>query len=537
MKRWLMLILVVTALTSVLTATTIKVAVLPLKRTDSASKYIQKFLTIRDLQHTFDTNQNYALMDMKQTAATFKEQDIEDIDEMDKPDMAAIGKELGADVLVMGTINSIDQNTFSILFRIYSVRTDDLKTIKVAVEKEKRKRWDVLEKNFLAKLDSVISEELDKIGVMAVQDFQSEDYVNSEMKFNSVLSFNPNDKNAYYYLGLIAQKQKNYDKAISNLTRAMPDTLSIKSVKILQAMVNVYEEAKNTAMLLTTLEQMANLQNDEELWLSIANRYVDNNQKNKAKTALEQALKINPDYMKGTVRMAFLLYDNEQYREAIPYLEKAANDNPDNDLYAKRLAFSYQKSGMIAEAIARYEKIVSSDPTNKKAYLNLAGLYRAAATEASDAAVIADMNQKALQTLNRLKSVDPNDATMFIRLADTYLAMNMITEAEGASNTALSKDSNLYQPFIILATINQRRGTEKYNQFVDLEKAFLKAFGQTANRLDKERKAAKAAANGFFRKADEQLRAAKARTNEPEVISDINSKISVLSQLIEQTSK
>jgi len=540
MKKWLMLLILTLVLTSMIAVTTIKVAVLPLKRLDSASKYIQKFLTIRDLQMAFDKNEKYELLNMKTTAEIFKDMDIEDIDEMEKEDLAEIGKELKADVVIIGVISALNVNTFSIQFRFYSMRTDDLKSQRVDVVKEKKKRWAVLDKDFMGKLAGFINEEVEKINTLAIQDYHSENYKQAEQGFNTILNYNPGNKQALYYLGLIAYQQKDYIKAESNMLKALPDSLTTKETNILQDLSNVYRDKGDKEMLISTLIKIANLQKDEELWLNIANLYAESGQNAKAKESLQNALKLDPEFTKAKYRMAFLLYDMASYDEAIPYLEIASNDNPDNDIIARRLAFSYQKAGRINEAITRYENLIISNATNAVAYLNLAGLYRTAAAEASEVnnqPLVIEYNNKALATMNKLKVIDPENAFVYLRFADIYLATSNLTEAETNANTALNKDSSLYQPYIILATINQRRGTDKYNQFIELDKKFQSAFGKTADRLAKDRDAARIAANGLFKRAEDQLRAARIRTSEPEVLSDVDNKLNALTPLINQTGK
>lgn len=540
MKKWLLILILTIAITSILMAATIKVAVLPLKRLDSSSKYIQKFLTIRDLEHTFNTNDKFEMLDLNTTAQVFKDLDYIDIDEMEKADMAEIGKELKADVVVLGVISSASNDVYSIQFRFYSMRTDELKSQRVDVVKNKKKRWAALEKDFLGKLALFINDEFDKIENLAIQDYHAENYRQSEQGFNSILSYYPDNKQAQYYLGMIAYNQKNYDKAITYLNKALSDTLTIKDINILRSLSNAYNDKGDQNSRLNTLVTMANLQSDEELWLSIGNLYAENNQNSKAEEALLKAIKIEPKFLKAQYRLAFLYYDEGKYNEAIPYLEKAATENPDNELISRRLAFSYQKAGRITESIARYENIILTTPSNLNAYLNLAGLYRSAANEASEAnnqTLATEYNQKSIITLKKLQVLDPENAIMYLRFADVYLSMNNTTEAETNANAALTNDSSLYQPYMILASINQRKGSDKYNQFIDLEKRARESYGKTADRLGKERDAARIAANNLFKKAEEQLKAAKARTNEPEIISDVDSKLANLTQLINQSGK
>jgi len=540
MKKWFLILILLITLTSIISAETIKVAVLPLKRLDSASKYIQKFLTIRDLQHTFDKNAKYEMIDLKQTAEAFKDMAIDDLDTMEKEDMAEIGKELKADLVVLGIINARNQQVFSIQFRYYSMRTDNVVSRGIEVGKEKRKRWTVLEKDFLGSLTDFFDGEINKLFTLAIQDYHSENYKKAEQGFNNVLQFIPGSRKSHYYLGQIAYNQKNYPKAVSEFNKALPDTLSNADVSTLQSLSNAYRDMGNKEMMLSTLERLASIQEDEELWLRVANLYAENNMNVKARESLVKALKIEPKYLNAQIRMAFLLFDMANYSEAILYLEIAANSNPDNDLIARRLAFSYQKAGMINEAITRYENMIQADPTNLLAYLNLAGIYRTAAAEEAEknnTVLVNEYNQKALNTIIKLKAVDPENALVYIRLADVYLAMNNFRDAEANALTAMNKDSAMYQPFIILGTINQRRGTEQYNIYVDRDKQFQKAIGREANRLAKERDAARLSANSFFKRADEQLKSAKSKTSEPEIILDLDGKLTALVQLISQTSK
>lgn len=540
-----MLLLVTLILIPVLSATTFKVAVLPLKRLDSASKYIQKFLTIRDLQRSFDKSDKYELMDMEAVAEKFEEFDITDIDDMEKTDMAEISKELNADVLILGTISAggtlqTGEQSFQCQFRFYSMKTDDLTSQRVDVVKAKKKRWATLDTDFMGKLNSFISDELQKMKNIAIQDYHAENYKQAENGFNNVLNYDPTIKDVYYYLGMIAFNQKNYPKAVTDLNKALPDTLKIADSKILQGLVNTYRDMGDKNMQISTLERLANLQKDEELWLNIANLYAENNQNAQARTALESALRIDPEFKKAHYRMALLLYDMQNYNDAIPYLKKASDENPENDLFARRLAFSYQKAGRINEAIANYEEIISSNPNNTNAYLNLAGLYRTAATDAGEQnnqTLVKEYNQKALSTLNSLKTLDPENPQVYLRFADVYLATNNPAEAEKNANLALAKDGRMYQPYVILATINQRNGSTRYNQFIDLEKRAMEAYGNTAKRLGQQRDAARLDANTLFRRADEQLKAARIRTSDAEVLTDIDNKLAVLAQLISQSSK
>jgi tetratricopeptide (TPR) repeat protein len=545
MKKWLLLLIVTIVLMSVLSAATVKVAVLPLKRLDSASKYIQKFLTIRDLQRTFDTNDKYEMLNLKTTADVFKDFAIEDVEAMEKPDFAEIGKELNADVVVRGTIQSAGydekyRQQFSITFGFYSMRTKELKTQKVIVVKEKKDRWKVLEDDFLGKLALFINDEVDKLYTLAVQDYIAENYAPSEQGLNTVLEYNPGKTEAYYYLGMIAYKNQNYNKAISDLNKSMSDPLVLADTRALEGLSQVYDALKNPDMQLVTLDKLATLQNDAEQWLIVGNKYAENNQNVKAREAMEKSLRADPKFEPAKYRLALLLYDMGAYNDAIPYLEIVAAAEPESDVIARRLAFAYQKAGRIDEAISRYESSIQSNPTNIMAYLNLAGMFRTIAIDAADAknqARVNEYNQKTIDVLNRAKVIDPENAYIYLRFADVYMAMNRTTDAENNSVLANDKDSSLYQPYMLLSSISQKLGSDKYNQFIDLEKQAATKYGDTAKRLGNQRDAARASALTYFRRAKDQLEGANSRTGDGEILRDIELRMQALTQMIQQASK
>jgi tetratricopeptide (TPR) repeat protein len=320
----------------------------------------------------------------------------------------------------------------------------------------------------------------------------------------------------------------------------MSDTLQVKDTRALEGLSKVYEDMGNKEMMLVTLEKLATLQNDAEQWLIVANKYVENKDNAKARVALEKSLLADPEFEAAKYRLAILLYDMGAYSDAIQYLEIVAAAQPERDVIARRLAFAYQKAGRIDEAISRYETSIQSNPTNIMAYLNLAGLFRTIAIDAAEAknqARVNEYNQKTIDVLNRAKIINAENAYIYLRFADVYFSMNRTTEAENNAVLANDKDSSLYQPYMLLSSINQKLGSDKYNQFIDLEKKATTEYGRKATQAGKERDAARAAALNYFRRAKEQLDGASNRTGDGEILRDIDLRMQTLNQMIQQASK
>jgi tetratricopeptide (TPR) repeat protein len=168
------------------------------------------------------------------------------------------------------------------------------------------------------------------------------------------------------------------------------------------------------------------------------------------------------------------------------------------------------------------------------AYLSAVNLYRLKASQTSDPATVADINKKAVDILNALITIQPDNAIAYMNMAAIYLSQNKYQEAELNANKALQKDPTLYLPYIYLATISQSKGTSDYNNFIDLEKQAAKAVGKKAKTLKTQRDNARNSAVNNFRKALEYLNNAKARATDEQALTDINNRISRVNQLINQ---
>jgi tetratricopeptide (TPR) repeat protein len=515
------------------TGLTTKVGILPLKNLDASSRNINRILTVRDLDYVFATHPQYQLLSMTDVEKSFKTFGIPDVDDLEPEEMKEIADEIGANVLIVGSISADRGNAFAIAMKLFSARTNELRQVNFSVTNDKVARWKSLDDNLMTELDEFISTEVDKIFNFATNFYASGNYSEAERQLNLALGLDPENKDAHYYLGATMFKTQNYAAAEASFNQAL--AIDPEHMQTLRMMNDMYEAQGDNTKRLVVMEKIANINEDEELWLAIGNLYAETNNLPKAEQAMRSALSVNPDFALAQTRLAFLLYDAGRFGDAIQYLESAYDAFPENDIISRRLAISYQRSGRMDEAIARYEGLIRNNPNNAQAYLNVVSLYRQQATEATDPAIAEQLNSKAINAMNELKRVDPENPMAYLNLASIYLAQGKNADAETNANLTLQKDPTLYQPYIILATVNQSKGTNDYNRFVDLEKRAAAAVGRDATRLSGERDAAKTAANASFRKAVEQLNAAKLRANEPEALNDINNRISRLTTLVNQT--
>jgi tetratricopeptide (TPR) repeat protein len=500
---------------------TTQVAVLPLKALDSSSRYITKILTVRDLQLTFDQYANYTLMDMEEAEKQFAETGYRDVEDLEVEEMREVSKNLNADVIAMGSVSESRSGLYNISMRFYSPRSSELKQISFNVGKERTARWKALDEGMMKELDTFVSNEMDKIFNIATNYYNNGNYTAAEQSLKQVVALKPDKLDAYYYLANTYIKLNNNELAEQNFLKAIE--LDPKDQRSSIALIDLYEKTNQTSKRIALMEQIAEANQDKEIWLAVGNLYDQQGNKTKAKESFQKALTIDPNYSTANVRLAIMLYDEGSFNEAIPLLEKAFDEAPDNEFLSARLATAYQKSGRTQDAITKYENLIKSDPTNANAYLNVVSLYRSI-----------DQNDKAIAAINALKQVDPNNPYVYLNLAAIYLAQGKMNDAETNANLTIAKNASLYQPYVILSAVNQNRGTDAYNSYIDLDRQASKAVGKKATQLKNQRDAAKANAVSLLNKAMNNLQTARNYATDADALNDISARISRINQLLGQ---
>lgn len=511
---------------------TTKVAILPLTALDSSSRYITKILTVRDLELTFDKYANYTLLDMEQTAQQFEYTGYIDVEGLETEEMKEVSENLAADVIIFGTVSESRAGIYNISMRFYSTISEELKQISFNVGKEKSARWKALDDYMMTELDNFVSNEMDKIFNIATNYYNLGNYAQAEQALKQVVALKPDKVDAYYYLGNTYLQTGREALAEENFLKA--HELDPEDQRSAIALIDLFEKTNQPTKRIALMEELATANDDEELWLAIGNLYAQQGANQQAERAFRQSLSINPDYSTCTVRLALMLYEQGNYAEAIPLLEIAFEEAPDNEFISRRLATAYQRSGRMEDAIAKYEGLIESDPTNANAYLNAVGLYRTIAAETDDPQVRQEMNTKALNTILALKEIEPENEYVYLNLAAIYLGQNRYNEAETNANLTIARNPSIAQAYIILSVIYQTRGTEAYNNYLDLDRQASQAVGREATRLKNARDAAQQNARSLLNRAKSNLESARSNSTEPEVLQDINNRISRINQLLNQ---
>ncbi|MCB5250900.1 MAG: tetratricopeptide repeat protein [Candidatus Cloacimonadales bacterium] len=511
-----------------------KLVIIGVDAEDSESRYIKTILEKRDIDAAFKNNEFLQMVPLKESAKALKDSGYKGaIKEIDIDTVKEIANAVNAEFATWMWIMKESQTSFYITGKTLSLRTDDMINYSFTVTKNKDVRAKAIEDNLVQKNSDFAKSEIGKMFNIAEQNFNAKKYKEAEENFLRLKNIDKDNPVVYYYLGMIRYQNNDFPQAVTYFEQSLefePD-----NENCLRFLSETYKKQGNLDKSIEVLSIVANTSNDPMLWLAIAQMHSDKNNIEEAKEALENGLRIEPDNERIHMFYATFAYDNKDYEKAIPHLEFVTNIYPDSEEMGRKLAISYQRTGRLEEAIENYKALIARDNQNTRAYLNLGAAYRAISYERD-----ADKyNRLALETYQKLEKLMPESGNVDVSLADIYLNMKNYNQSEKYANIAISKDSGIYEAYMILADINQKRGFLKQAEFVDLQKKTDSGdlYGKQLDDTIAQRDKIKAEANKFFVKADELFKVAKEKTDNPSTISDINHRIQNNKQYIDLTKK
>jgi tetratricopeptide (TPR) repeat protein len=521
MKKFTLITLTLILISTILYAE--KIAILEFEKKDRASDYVANALMSRDFKDVFKDYENFELIKKKSVKNAIESSGYTNLIYLGKDEISAIGEQLEADILLWGTVTSISNSDFKITAKIFSMKSKDVILVTFNVKKDGNQRKQALKDNLISKIEEFSKGEINKLLSIAIQHFNSENYIAAEETFLNALELE-NNIEANFYLGLINYINGNYEESEKYYLNALE--LDPNNRDILDYLCGTYLKQENYEDAVDALIRIAENENDKEVWLSIGDLYSEIEYYDEAQEAYENAIEIDPEFGEAHVGLGNLLYELELYEDAIEYLEFATKIFPDDDLLQKKLGKCYEETGQLDSAIEQYEKMILEQPDNINAYMNLANIYNA--TEQYD---------KALETAFALKEIEPENPKVFILLATAYSSLKEYRKAEDNAFKALEYNSDLYQPYRILSDINFAKGYIKYEKYLKLEEEAKTAYGTQADELVEKRDQAKAEAQDYFVKADTFLDEVLIRTSSPSEIKYVKSRKETLKQLLEATKK
>ena len=502
-----------------------KVAVLQFNKNDKKSEYVSKMLMSKDFKSIFKEYEEFELMNQKNVDKIVKNSGYSDLSILGKDRIAELGTQLGADILVWGSVSSLSDSDFKIQSYILSMRSIDLVPVNFEVKKVSKSRKASIEKNLMAKMQEFSGGEVQKVFDIGLQHLTMKSYEDAESSFMKVIEMQPENSEAFYYLGFINFNKENYEKAEEFYLKGLE--IEPENVKMLDFLSTTYLKLEDVEKAGETRKKIIEIEETKEQWFKIGFVYLEDEEYfEEAVEAFNKAIELDENYGEAYVTLGVHLYDQESYDEATQYLEQASKLYPEDENIQKKLAKCYKETGKIGDAIEQYKSIIAEQPDNMKAYMNLANAYSAT-----------EQHQEALDTAIKLSEIIPDNPKVYILTANAYSSLKRHNEAEADAKKAISMDETLYQPYRILSEIYQAKGYIKYEKFLILEEEAKEAYGSEADELVARRDGAKQAANDYFMQAQSSLNDAKNRTDNASELKYIQARKETLKQLLEATKK
>lgn len=507
-----------------LMAEPIKVAIGSIERKDRDSGYIVNALLKRDLKKLFKSSDAYELMDIKKTEKSIKNSSSKEFIYLKKDEKIQLTKDIGAGIILWGDVTTVDSKNFKFSVNVLSADTKEFINTVIDLPKDTDSRLAVLQDKLLCELDNSCQSSNQVILDIAKQQYAARNYEQAEESFLAVLGAEPQNIEAFYYLGAIKYIQRDYEKSLEYFQKAHtiePDNDDIlNQLSIVYVKLEMFEEA------VEALQKIKDYDQNPDIWMRIADLYSNIEYYTEAQEAYQNVIAITDTMDAAYVKMADLLYDLEYYDEALPYMEEAGKRFPDDDALNKKLAKTYKKTGKIESAIKQYQDLIAANPDNLRAYYNLANAFTSISNY-----------DEALKTAIMLEEKDPENPSVYILQSNSYSSLKQYDKAEKAAQKALSYNPEDYQAFRILSEIYQGKGYIKYELYLDYEEKAKGLYGNEADAMIEKRDSAKAEAYEWFTKSMDFLKEAKSRTSSNSELSYIKEREKTLDQLLEATKK
>jgi tetratricopeptide (TPR) repeat protein len=522
MKKLIIMAVLITVMIPLLIAD--KVAVLTFEKKDRSSDYVAKSMVSRDFADIFEEYEKFDLINKKNVKKAVDRSGFTDLFFLGKEDIASLGTDLEADILIWGTVSSMSSSEFKVAAKILSMRSLDVIAVNFNVKKDSKQRKKAIKENLITRMEEFSAGEIEKLIGIAMQHFNSENFVSAQENFLSVLEMEPGNLEATFYLGLINFYNGDYETAESYYLQALEQDPANNDIKNYLSKVYLEQDMSDEAIVL--LSEIAEDTQDKLVWMRIGKIHAEIEYYEEAQDAFEKAIELDPEYGNAYLEIGYVLYEQEYYEEAIPNLEQAAISFPEDDDVQKKLASCYKKTGKLDSAIQQYKDIIAEQPDNIRAYMNLANAYTAT-----------EQYTEAIEVAEILKEKIPEDPKVYILFASSYSSMNQHNNAEENAMKALELDSELYQPFRILSDIYFNKGYKKYEDYLVLEEKAKDAYGTEADELVELRDNTKLGAHNNFTKAKHYLEEVPKLTENSSELKYVKSKMDTIDQLLEATQK
>lgn len=200
---------------------------------------------------------------------------------------------------------------------------------------------------------------------------QADDYAKSAEKGETALRYHPSSAMIHLMLGTDYNLMKEYDKALSNLNKAMEltDSVDYEAIsQIMSSMGDVYYAKGDRDSAFVYYDKAISIDPDNLLALNNCAYYlaVEGRDLDKAEEMSARTIKERPDDATSLDTYAWVMFRKKNYTEAMAYIDKAIanSEDPSEELY-HHAGDIYFMNGEPQKALEFWEKALALDPDNE----------------------------------------------------------------------------------------------------------------------------------------------------------------------------
>ncbi len=296
-------------------------------------------------------------------------------------------------------------------------------------------------------------------------------HVKAKLEFKNAIQIDPKFGRAYYMLGMVALKEKNYKGAFGRFSKAAeltPDDVDVHvqlgklflSAKqfdnarekvefvlerdpentetlMLKALVLLTEGKPGEAIvILDGLLQKGLGGND--VYLMLASSYSKQNLADKTEETLRKGIEQNPESTTLLLALAEFLLKTKRPDDSLALLKRVVELEPDKPEHKFVLARLYWDTGRKDDAEALLADVVGTDSANEKTWLRLAGFY-----------LSKKLFDKAEQSLTDGIARHPGSFNLRFMLSDAYMNQRRNDEAFAVLEECLGLEDGKATPDIL----------------------------------------------------------------------------------------
>ena len=187
--------------------------------------------------------------------------------------------------------------------------------------------------------------------------------------FRKVMALAPNHAGAYYNMGFVLTKLGKFKEGLDYIRKGIeiePNYEKDKYHLNLEPELSGYGPFYTAG---TKVEERGEAPMELEIptpdsYLKSAESYLQKNELDNALTMVEEALKLQPDWVRAIVLKAEILSRGSGPEAAVEVLEQYIQGHPDEDEAKTILARLYDSAGEFSKALSIYNNLLEKDPNN-----------------------------------------------------------------------------------------------------------------------------------------------------------------------------